>query len=388
MWGLGVIVHYRDMAADRVRVEAFRRGIAAAVRPGDVVVDVGCGLGTYAIFACRSGAKRVYAIDREDVILTAAAIARDNGCSDRIRFLRGDAFEVRLPEKADVVVTEDFCPMFVDPDTERLIARARTFLKPRGRFVPRSVSVFAAPVHAPKLYGSIDLWRGKGGAACGVDFSATRELAMNSVHRANLRPTALLGAPRGVRRVVLGRDGFAFQSAWRSRARKGGPVHGVAVWFDAELAGRVRLSNAPGRPPTLWGQGFLPLAEPVRVRKGGSIDLALAARFGRDSGRVWWQWAVTTGEGRADGTTFRSFPTSLADLEAGSRRHRPGLSVEGRIAECILRGLAAGDRIVDVASRLRRRFPGRFRSARDALARAGAEARKYGRRPQIPRREP
>ena len=377
-----MIIDYRDMAGDAVRVDAFRRGIEAVVRPGDVVVDAGCGLGTYAIFACRAGARKVYAIERTDIILAAKQIARDNGCGDRIEFVRGDALAVELPEKANVVITEDFSATFLDADTERLTAKFRRLLKSGGKFVPSSVSVYAAPVSCPRMYAEIDQWARSSGVAYGIDFSATREMVMNWIHRANFRPRQLAGAPKRVHRVVLAKGTrHAFDTTFRCRALKSAAVHGVGVWFEAQLAPRVRLSNAPGAPQTLWGQGLLPLAGPVRARKGELITVDLATRTSRDSGRIWWQWAAGTRSGGADGTTFRSFPASLADLAAGSREHRPGLSIEGEVTACTLRSLKRGSRIIDAARELARRFPARFGSLQDALLRAGADARQYGRRP-------
>ena len=127
-----MINRYRGMASDTVRVGAFRRAIESVVRPGDVVVDVGCGLGTYAVFAARAGARKVYAIEREHIVITARQIARDNGCADRIEFICADALDVKLPERADVAIFEDFSATFVEPDTERLIrAVQRRMLKPR-----------------------------------------------------------------------------------------------------------------------------------------------------------------------------------------------------------------------------------------------------------------
>jgi len=376
-----MIIHYRDMAGDAVRVDAFRRGIEAAVRPGDVAIDLGCGLGTYALFACRAGARKVYAIEREPVILAARQIAKKNGYADRIVFVRADARTVELPEKADVLVTEDFSATFIEAETADLIAGARRrLLKPSGTMVPASVEVFGAPAHCPGLYARMDRWAASEEVAYGIDFSPTRDMAMNCIHQANFRLSHLLGPPKRLHRVDLGAPTpFPFDTVLRVRARKNGTVHGLAVWFEAQLAPRVRLSNAPGQPPTLWGQGLLPLARPIRVRKHAMITVDVAVRFSRDSDRAWWQWEVSAGGERADGTTFRSFPTSQGDLEAGSRRHRPGLSPEGEITVCVLRMLKTGCTILEVARRLRRRFPRRFGALRDALNRAAADARRFGR---------
>lgn len=375
-----MITDYRVMAGDKVRVEAFRRGIEAAVKPGDVVVDIGCGLGTYAIFACRAGARKVYAIERNDVIIAAREIAKTSGCADRIEFIHGDALSVELPEKADVAITEDFTVVFVDPDTERLVSSIRRrLLRKVGRFVPGSAVICAAPITCRKVYDKLDRLSASEDKVYGVDFSVTREMAMNSIARAWFRPSQLMGAPRRVHRVEFAAGTpFEFDTTLRFRASKTALVHGVAVWFDALLAPRVRLSNAPGAPKTLWGQGLLPLTNPVRAKKGAVVTVALAARRSRDRDRLWWQWEVTGGGVRADGTTFRSFPMSVASLEAGSRSYRPGLSRDGEITECALRMLKSRCTILEVARGLRRRFPRSFGSLREALSRAGEVGRKFG----------
>ncbi len=378
-----MITRYRDMAGDEVRINAFRKAIEAVVRPGDLVADIGCGLGTYAIFACRAGAAKVYAVEREDIILTARRIAEENGCADRIEFIRADAGSLTFDEPVDVLITEDFAVTFVDPSTERLLRHARTrLLKTSGRLVPQTVSLWAAPVSYPDLYRRIDQWSDDQ-QAYGIDFSAAREPTMNTVHKAGLRAEHLLGKPKELHRIDLQRGTEpAFDIAVRCRARATADVHGVAVWFEAQLAPGVRLSNAPGAPPTLWGQGFLPLARPIKARENSHIETRIAARIGPAADRTWWQWEVSSGRESTDGTTFRAFPTSLADLAAGSVDARPGLSSDGQITLYILQTLAQGGIIEEVANGLCREFPGEFTTVRDALGRVGAVARRYGHRPE------
>ncbi|MGD2175984.1 MAG: 50S ribosomal protein L11 methyltransferase, partial [Candidatus Brocadiaceae bacterium] len=57
------VKYYRDLLGDRERIEAFRRAIQRAVQPGDRVLDVGTGLGTFAFFAADAGASVVWAVD-------------------------------------------------------------------------------------------------------------------------------------------------------------------------------------------------------------------------------------------------------------------------------------------------------------------------------------
>src|ERR1700723_872068 len=87
---------FGDMIADRARLGAYADAIARAVRPGDVVVDLGCGPGIFALLACRAGAKRVYAIDTGEVIHFARQLAVANGFAERIEFIHGDSRQIQL----------------------------------------------------------------------------------------------------------------------------------------------------------------------------------------------------------------------------------------------------------------------------------------------------
>lgn len=92
---------------DERRTLAFRQAIRVAVRPGDVVVDIGAGTGILSFFAAEAGAAAVHAVEVDPVSATALrrSVALNPAYADRIRVVEGDAAVVDLPH-ADVVVAE------------------------------------------------------------------------------------------------------------------------------------------------------------------------------------------------------------------------------------------------------------------------------------------
>ena len=97
-------LYYQDMLADHVRMERYRQAINRVIRPGDVVADLGTGLGVLALMAYQAGAARVYAVDnRPRSLWVAEQIVRANGAENDVHLVEGDAREVQLPEPVDVI---------------------------------------------------------------------------------------------------------------------------------------------------------------------------------------------------------------------------------------------------------------------------------------------
>src|SRR5687768_14182179 len=103
MYGLS---DYLWMLADQRRVDAYRAAIAAVVRPGDHVIEIGAGLGYFSIIAIRAGAARVDAIEINPVGHIGTRVIAANGLDGRVRMFCGDASDFTPDAPADVIIAD------------------------------------------------------------------------------------------------------------------------------------------------------------------------------------------------------------------------------------------------------------------------------------------
>jgi ubiquinone/menaquinone biosynthesis C-methylase UbiE len=125
-------VRFYDAVAALMRERVWRGLVVArvAARPGDVVVDVGCGTGTLAALLHRDQPRaRIIGVDPDPEVL---ALARRKASGVEWRQDMGDEL---TPDSADVVVSSlvlHQCPM---PVERSILASMFAALRPGGRLV-------------------------------------------------------------------------------------------------------------------------------------------------------------------------------------------------------------------------------------------------------------
>lgn len=103
---------------------------SAALRPGERVLDLGCGTGNVALLAAGQGA-RVIGVDPAMRLLEVAH-ARTAAEHKDVTFLRGEAATIPADDGCVDVVISAFAVIFADPAAAAEVSRVLT---PRGRFV-------------------------------------------------------------------------------------------------------------------------------------------------------------------------------------------------------------------------------------------------------------
>jgi protein arginine N-methyltransferase 1 len=368
-----VIDEHRQYLRDRHRLDAFSRAIAATVRPGDRVVDLGSGTGVLGLMACRAGARVVYAIEATGIVGLASDVRDRNGFADRIVFVRGFSTDVSLPERADVIVSDQIGRFGFDGNILRFFADARRrLLEPGARCIPSGIELHVAPVENARVYGRLEFWETR---PAGFDFQPVRRLAANTIYPCRFRPEHLLGEPAlglSLDLTVEASGRLAFAASLP--VERAGVLHGVGGWFHAQLADGVRMSNSPLDPARIRRrQVFLPLARAVHVREGDRVETKI--RILPEHHMVAWDVRVERPDGSVEAFRHSTLNGMLVTPEELARTRpdfRPALTRAGAARRSILELCDGSRTLADIEDEVFRRHAELF-ATRDEAAMFVAE---------------
>lgn len=276
-----------EMLQDNVRTEAYRRAIHEVVRPGDRVLDFGCGTGVLSVFAERAGASRVYALDRSNMLSAAELIFAENGCT-RIEPIFGDGEVVELPSEVDVIVSEWMGHfLFAERMLEPLIRLRDEFLRPGGRVIPARCSLHASLVVARSYFEDLSFL---GTRPYGIDFAVVGDLPLQDVGVLRMCPEDLLPETTCIGALDLSTVTETPRLLHGTLAsREDATVFGVCGWFDAELAPNVTLSTSPFAQQTHWLHFHFPFHRPLDVRAGVPVEIDIKVIPQREQNGYAWR---------------------------------------------------------------------------------------------------
>lgn len=296
----------KGMLIDDGRTLGFEAAIRAAVRPGDVAVDVGTGSGILAMFAARAGAGRVDALEITAMADWAERLAARNGLSN-MRVIRGDAAAYDAGGPVDVVIGE-FAGMWLLEEWRHYAAFAQVrdrWLKPEGRVVPRAAGLYLSAVDSRKLHHERG-WGFFDAPVYGFDLS---EVLTSGAH---VPARYILSAEWKsiVSTVEIARFDFRHGSErdyfFTTEARFPYPVagmfHGFIGHFDLDMGeGLPAMSTSCGARETCWHQSYFPIPQ-IAVPAGGAVAARLRCFLDDDNqlkfGMTCWLEGTDPGQAR------------------------------------------------------------------------------------------
>ena len=374
---------YGDMIADRERFDAYSKAIGKAVQPGAAVLEIGCGPGAFALLACQAGARKVYAIDSEEIVHFARELAVANGFADRMEFIQSDSRKIQLPERVNVIVSDirGSLPFFGHAIAAIEDARQR-FLAPRGSLIPQRDTLKAAVIEAGDFYSKLlSPWSQP---TLFLNLSPSLPLLLNASYSGHFGSDQLLTEPQAwaVLDYAAGAKDCAATDLNFS-ATRAGMAHGLCLWFETELLDGIGYSSGPGSRKTVYGQVFLPWLEAVPVQKGQKIVGSLQANL---VGQEYvWRWETkVAGSAKDASRCFQQSTFQGANFTSESLRRRaadfvPSLSEEGQADRWLLQAMDGKTSLQQMAQAAAEKFPKVFPHWQDALHRAAELAEQFSR---------
>ncbi|KAF9646710.1 protein arginine N-methyltransferase [Thelephora ganbajun] len=333
---------HATMLADKVRTSTYASFILGTptVFNEAVVLDVGCGTGILSMFAARSGAKRVYAVDASDIVKRAEKIIKDSGYDDVITVIQGKVEDITFPDgvtEVDVIVSEwmGYALLYESMLDSVLVARDR-FLRPGGVFAPSQCRMMLSLCEGTEIYRDrVGMWDD----VYGFDMSAMKEEVYGEAIIDIVKPETLVSDPVIIKDIYIP-DAQPRQLNFRSSfslvctSTKRTKIHAFVLYFDTffsqlgvpispstkvqvahegspivaevwPLGGKFQprrrasqgwnktpgeervtsFSTGPEIEPTHWKQTIFLLHEPIRAREGTIVIGTFSCRKSDENSR-------------------------------------------------------------------------------------------------------
>lgn len=298
---------HREMISDKVRMDAYSQAILKnpSLMTGAVVMDVGCGTGILSLFAAKTGASRVIAIEASEKMASVATqIAKENGlwrCTEGnnqytgvMEVVQGMVEEIDKsiqikPHSVDVLLSEwmGYCLLYETMPSSVLFARDK-WLKPGGAILPDTASIYAAGFG--KGGTSLPFWEevyGFNMSCVGkelvqdaakfpiVDVVDEKDLVTDAVllqtfDLATMKPDEVDFTAS----IELEPKSICLANNSTELTSKTTWCYGVVLWFDTGFTPRFCketpsvLSTSPYTPKTHWSQTIFTFLEPIAMAPG------------------------------------------------------------------------------------------------------------------------
>lgn len=264
----------KALLADTKRLKAYEAAIKKVVKKGDIVVDLGAGLGIFSFMAVQAGASKVYAIEAMNIIEKAKLVAAENNFSDKIEFIQDSSLNVTLPQKADVIISEILGEFGLDENILHFTKDAYRFLKPRPTLIPFKLELFMVPFESQEFYSQyVDFWNEK---ISGLSFTELKkgyhmfpvQADFQYVHRFLCDPVRI--ASFDMNKIT----DTGIEKHLEFELNSNSVVHGLLGFFRAHLAQDVIVENIPLAQMSCWRNLCFPIA-----KDGNSLNLKKYDKF-------------------------------------------------------------------------------------------------------------
>jgi protein arginine N-methyltransferase 1 len=299
---------YARMLADTRRIEAYYSALRAAVTKDSVVLDVGSGLGLFALEAARLGAREVIAVDPNPAVLMVKELAERNALSVSVHQCRVE--ELILERKATIVVFDlrGALPLFGQSLSvlQDVVSR---LAEPGAIFLPQREHINFTLASCADLYDEkVTPW---GSTQFLLDLTAVRNQCAQGFHREQFREEY-----RASETVTWAELNYAVLQSPHVRGEVECPVNesarvdGFFLTTEVFFPGGVTYSCLLPAEVCVSGSAFFPFQEPLAAEGGDVVKVAVTAQQVGES----YHWSWQTSQWRAGECVQRFEQSTLAQL--------------------------------------------------------------------------
>ncbi|MEA1675535.1 tetratricopeptide repeat protein [Nitrospirillum sp. BR 11163] len=257
---------------DHERNDAYEAALLRAIRPGDLVLELGAGSALVSMMAARAGAARVIA---SEPLAALATVAREtvalNGYADRVTIVSKKPQDLKLgvdlPRPADVLVSDIVNVGMLAPDMLAILDHARRNLaRPGARVIPAAATVWAQLIQADDLRNVSPIR-----SVSGFDMSRFDQFRAPGYQQIDLATDThqMLSDPFPAWffdfRVSMPDSDL---KSLTIQATKPGLVQGVAFWFDLHMDEEVVYSSRSAARTNHWKQAVYFFGHDFPVAQG------------------------------------------------------------------------------------------------------------------------
>ncbi|CAB3396695.1 unnamed protein product [Caenorhabditis bovis] len=272
---------HEEMLKDEVRTLTYRNSIYhnRHLFKDKIVMDVGSGTGILSMFAAKSGAKKVFAMEFSNMAKTSRQIIKDNHLDHIIEVVQAKVEDVNeLPggvEKVDIIISEwmGYCLLYESMLNTVLYARDK-WLKPDGLLFPDKARLYVCAIEDRQYKDDKIHWWD---SVYGFNMSAIRKVAITEplvdvVDNSQVVTNNALIKEIDLYTVKI--EDLTFQSDFQLKCGRNDYVQALVTFFTVEFSKchkRTGFSTGPDAQYTHWKQTVFYLMDALTVKKGEEI---------------------------------------------------------------------------------------------------------------------
>jgi len=272
---------HEELLKDEIRTKTFRNAIInnRHLFKDKIVLDIGCGVGIFSLFAAKAGAKMVIAVEKSNVIEYAKKIIRANRYDKVIRIVKGKIEEIELPdgiEKVDVIIAEWMgYALFYDSMIQSVIYARDKFLKPGGVIFPDRATMYMIGIEDREYKeDKVEWWSNVHGYNMGcLKNYVMREPLVDTVDKRQICSENYPLKTFDLKTMTI--NDIGIDSNFRLRALRDDYIHAFVAYFVVEFSAcsnRTVINTAPGAGYTHWKQTVFYFPDYLTVKQNEIVE--------------------------------------------------------------------------------------------------------------------